>query len=167
MSTGSSAQGDDNDGSGRIQNEEEQDYFASTGLVRVRVIEIVDVLDFVTKQPGYNKKTNKLYSVHASVGVRRENTVLYKYDTRCKPYLTKGYVQLTIGEEYLFHVSSTFILALSLHARLKTAAVVNSVEDNAQDDSLICVGAVDVPISRLGDGEECKVSKFFKCMHAC
>jgi hypothetical protein len=131
-----------------------QDLFSSTGLVRIRVIEIVDALDYITKQPGYNKKVNKLYHVYSSVAMQREKSTLYKYDTKCKPYLSRGSGQMNVGEEFLFHVSSTFLLTLSLYAFLKECS---STNDDRGDIAVPCVGTINVPISRLGDGEECKV----------
>jgi hypothetical protein len=146
--------GDDNDSSGHLPPENEVELFSSTGLVRVKIIEAIDILDYLMRQPTFNKKVNKLYYVYTSIAVLRENNILYKYDTMCKPYLSKGSGQLNIGEDFLFHVSSAFSLSISLYAFRKDGSV--DVDDKSIVD-ITCVGTIQVPVSRLGDGDDCKV----------
>ena len=124
----------------------DNDFFSSSGFVKVRILEAVDVLDSIEKASNPADK-KQLHHTHVIIGIGQDERNSIKFSTCPLPYTTRGSSQLKIGEEFLFQVSSTNILTASFHALRKG---VIALQDNP-DVSIPCVGSVTVPISRLGE----------------
>ena len=131
------------------------DYFISTsGTVRLRVKEAIDVMDTVDKALGktnrFEKKNNKKSSKHwvyAGIEVVRELICFKRCFTFRKPYVNGGSGSVLFDEEFLFEVLSTDDLVINIFT-CDQEITGKSLEDEIPVSS----GRHVVPISRLETG---------------
>lgn len=124
--------------------------FITFGNLKVRIIEAIDILDGILEKPKQNTTTTapvlspNQFLVFTATGILDDGELKESYDSGCRPVNSSGCS--TFADEYLFAVSSSFLLSISLYVVRKSGTAV------LQNSLPIFSGYVNVPISRLGDG---------------
>jgi hypothetical protein len=146
-------------------NVQDDGLFSTFGTVRVNIVEINDVLDYIeSKQSGQRKKKSKTkgfmkYWVFACIGICEEGEFVKRFDSTAYPAILGETSNIVVKEEYMFDVSSSNTLTISLFAFVKYTA---SGLFESSDSSPICNGHFHLPIYRLEEGAAVKISKIFK-----
>lgn len=131
----------------------QEELFTTSGTLRVRLTEGIDLLDGIIPPEETNLKQKKKlgslkYWVYASISIFDNESVVTRSDSSLHPFLTVGSGKVNFDEEFLFDVSSSNTAVIAVFA-IDASTTFTTMDGESCPQ---CAGTQRVPVSRLESG---------------